>query len=182
MYDKDTAAFQAALDSKHPWFVLQLKPNSEAIAKRNLLRQGIHVFAPFEELNARKARKLINTHRALFPGYLFVGFDPEIVRWRTVNSTMGVRRLVSFAEDKPAQVPLDLLSGLMRRCDPAGKLLPPGFLHEGDHVRVMSGPFAEFVGTVEHTASNERIWILLDILGKNTRVAIKSTELGLAYK
>lgn len=180
MYDDDTVAFQAALESKHPWFVVQLKPNSETIAKRNLSRQGIHVFSPFEELAVRKASKLINTRRALFPGYFFVSFDLEIVTWRVVNSTMGVSRLVSFVENKPARVPFDLLSALMRRCDPSGQLLQPHVLREGDLVRVMSGPFAEFVGSVEHTTSKERIWILLDILGKNTRVAMKSAALGLA--
>ncbi|WRH76562.1 MAG: transcriptional activator RfaH [Sphingobium sp.] len=180
MYEKVAEASQAALDFKHPWFVAQIKPNSETIAKRNLLQQGINIFMPFEELTVRKASKLINTGKTLFPGYLFVSFDPEIIRWRTVNSTIGVSRLVGLAEDKPAQVPLDLIAGLMRRCDPFGKLLPPLYLHGGDLVRVTNGPFAEFIGTVEHSGSNERIWILLDILGKNTRVAIRSEDLSLA--
>lgn len=180
MYQKSTEASQAVLDFKNPWFVVKIKPKSENIAKRNLLRQGIHIFAPFEELTVRRASKLVNTCKTLFPGYLFVSFDPEIVRWRSVNSTMGVSRLVCFAEDKPAQVPLDLLSGLMRRCDPSGRLMPPRFLHDGDLVRLMSGPFAEFIGTVEHAGSNKRIWILLDILGKNTRVAVKSEDVSLA--
>jgi transcriptional antiterminator RfaH len=180
MCEHTTLAARAILEKKHPWFVVQLKPNSETIVKRNLLRQGIHIFAPFEELTLRKASKLIKTRKALFPGYLFVSFDPEIVRWRTVNSSMGVSRLVSLAEDKPAQIPLDLIVGLMRRCDPSGKLLPPLFLHRGDLVRVANGPFAEFIGSVEHAGSNQRIWILLDILGKNTRVAIRSDDLSLA--
>jgi transcriptional antiterminator RfaH len=179
MYENETEVFQANLDLKHPWFVVQLKPKSETIARRNLLQQGIHIFAPFEEFTVRKGSKLINTRNTLFPGYLFVSFDPEVFRWRAVNSTIGVSRLVSLAEDKPAQVPLDLIVGLMRRCDPSGKLLPPRFLHCGDLVRVTNGPFVEFIGTVEHAGSNERIWILLDILGKNTRVAIKSEDLSL---
>lgn len=163
-----------------PWFVVQLKPNAEAIAKRNLLQQGIQIFAPFEEVTARKARKLVQACKALFPGYLFVSFDQDSVRWRTVNSTTGVSRLVSFAEDQPAQVPSGLISSLMRRCDPTGKLLPPQFLNGGDTVRVTNGPFADFIGTVEQTAPDQRIWVLLDMLGKNTRVAIKSADLRLA--
>jgi transcriptional antiterminator RfaH len=163
-----------------PWFVVQLKPNAEAIAKRNLLHQGIQIFAPFEEVTARKARKLVQACKALFPGYLFVSFDQDAVRWRTVNSTTGVCRLVSFAEDRPAQVPLGLISSLMRRCDPSGKLLPPRFLHGGDTVKVTNGLFADFIGTVEQIAPDQRIWVLLDILGKNTRVAIRSADLRLA--
>lgn len=174
------AAAKPLVSVTQPWFVVQLKPNAEAIAKRNLLRQGINIFAPFEEVTARKARKLIQASKALFPGYLFVSFDQDAVRWRTVNSTLGVSRLVSFAEDRPAQVPLGLISSLMRRCYPSGKLLPPRFLHGGDVVRVTNGPFADFIGTVEQIAPDQRIWVLLDILGKNTRVAIRSADLRLA--
>jgi transcriptional antiterminator RfaH len=160
-----------------PWFVVQLKPNADAIAKRNLLRQGIQCFAPFEEVTLRKARKLVQVRKALFPGYLFASFDQDVVRWRAVNSTMGVCKLVSFAENQPAQVPLGMISSLMRRCDPSGKLLPPRFLQSGEAVRVTNGPFADFIGTVEQIAPNQRIWVLLDILGKNTRVAIRSADL-----
>jgi len=162
------------------WFVVQLKPNAEAIAKRNLLRQGMQIFAPFEEVTARKARKLVQTARRCFRDISLSALTQEVVRWRTVNSTLGVNRLVSFAEDRPAQVPLGLISSLMRRCDPSGKLLPPRFLHGGDVVRVTNGPFADFIGTVEQIAPDQRIWVLLDILGKNTRVAIRSADLRLA--
>lgn len=162
-----------------PWYVVQLKPNAEAIAKRNLQRQGVQIFAPFEELQVRRARKLVQTRRALFPGYLFVSFDPYAVSQRTVNSTMGISRLVSFAEDRPARVPRELISSLMRRCDPSGKLLPSCHLQGGDKVHVTKGPLAEFVGTVEQLASDQRAWILLEILGKQTRVAIKSADLRL---
>lgn len=174
------AAAKPLVSVTQPWFVVQLKPNAEAIAKRNLLRQGMQIFAPFEEVTSRKARKLIQTCKALFPGYLFVSFDQDAVRWRTVNSTLGISRLVSFADDRPAQVPLGLISSLMRRCDPSGKLLPPRFLHGGDVIRVTNGPFADFIGTVEQMAPDQRIWVLLDILGKNTRVAIRSADLRLA--
>lgn len=174
------AAAKPLVSVTQPWFVVQLKPNAEAIAKRNLLRQGMQIFAPFEEVTARKARKLVQTRKALFPGYLFVSFDQDAVRWRTVSGTLGVNRLVSFAADRPAQVPLGLISSLMRRCDPSGKLLPPRFLHGGDVVRVTNGPFADFIGTVEQIAPDQRIWVLLDILGKNTRVAIRSADLRLA--
>lgn len=170
-----TANFESRVTQT--WYVVQLKPNAEAIAKRNLLQQGVQIFAPFEEGTVRKTRKLIQACKALFPGYLFVSFDQDAVRWRTVNSTTGVCRLVSFAEDQPAQVPLGLISSLMGRCDRSGKLLPPRFLHGGDTVRVTNGPFADFIGTVEKTTPDQRIWVLLDILGKSTRVAIRSADL-----
>lgn len=160
-----------------PWFVVQVKPNADAIAKRNLLRQGMQIFAPYEEATTHKVRSFIRTQKALFPGYLFVSFDQEVIRWRTVNSTFGVSRIVSFTKDQPAQVPLDLISDLMLRCDDTGKLLPSQLLQVGDNVRITNGPLAEFIGSIEEIESDRRIWILLDIIGKSTRVALKSSDL-----
>jgi transcriptional antiterminator RfaH len=171
-----------ALEStENPWFVVQYKPNAEGIAKRNLLRQGLKIFAPFEERTARKSHGLIHTCKALFPGYLFVSFDQNIVRWRTVNSTIGVIRLVRFTEDRPAQISSALISDLMQRCDHSGKLLPPRQLRSGDTVQVTKGPFADFIGNVEQITADKRIWVLLDILGKNTRVATRFANLKCAF-
>jgi transcriptional antiterminator RfaH len=175
---KDDSKPQARKASE--WFLVQLKPNCEAIAKRNLVRQGIETFAPFEEVTVRKGRKLIQIHRAVFHGYMFVSIGSDFFRWRAVNSTVGVSRLVSFAEGQPAQVPFELISSLMRRCDSAGKLLPPLQFHCGDTVQVTHGPFANFIATVEHVAQGKRIWVLLDILGQSTRVAMRSAHLRIA--
>lgn len=162
-----------------PWFVVQLKPNSETIAVQNLARQGVNIFAPFEEFTARKGRELVQKRRALFPGYLFVSFDTGSVQFRSINSTLGVSRLVSFSERSPAQVPDALIAGLMQRCDPTGKLLPPASLKGGDTVHVANGPLADLIGTVEQIAPDQRVWVLLDILGKATRVTMHAEDLRL---
>lgn len=180
MNGSDPAPHTSSPCGAQHWFVVQLKPNAAAIAQRNLLRQGIGIFAPFEEVTSRKAGKLIQVRKALFPGYLFVSFEPQAVRWRAINSTLGVNRLVSFSEHQPAVVPLGLISSLMSRCDPEGKLLAPPSLESGDAIRVTNGPFADFTGTVEQLAPEQRVWILLDILGKRTRVVIRQGDLRLA--
>ena len=160
-----------------PWYVAQTKPNGCAMAERHLARQGFRVFSPSEERTCRHARKVYTSVRPLFPGYIFVGFDPATVRWRAINGTRGVTRLVSFRRDEPAQVPLALISGFMMRCDSSGRLLPPRLLNAGDLVRVTGGPFADFIGTVESFAPDRRIWVLLDLLERSTRVALSPSVL-----
>ena len=162
-----------------PWFVAQTKPNSCAMAERHLVRQGFRVFAPSEERTCRHARKFYTSVRPLFPGYIFVSFDPARVRWRAINGTRGVARLVSFRRDEPAQVPLALISGMMMRCDSRGRLLPPRLLGAGDIVKVTGGPFAEFIGRVESFAPDRRIWVLLDLMAREMRVALPSSMLRL---
>ena len=93
-----------------------------------------------------------------------------------VNSTNGITRLVSFGKE-PTAVPLDLVSQLMLRCDAQGKLLPPKVLKPGDQVKLTKGPFANFVAEVEKIAPDRRVWVLMDIMGGQTRVAVGAEQL-----
>jgi transcriptional antiterminator RfaH len=154
------------------WYLAQVRPNAGHIAERNLVRQGFQIFAPTQQETRRQRGRFVTTDRPLFPGYLFIAGDPEGVRWRAINGTYGVSKLVTFGESVPAPVPSDLINGLMERCDMEGRLLPPQALNIGDHVHVLSGPFAQFIATVEQIAPNRRVWVLLDLLGGSTRVAI----------
>lgn len=161
------------------WFLAQLKPNSGQIAERNLKRQGFRTFLPMENATRQVRGKFVNAPRPLFPGYVFVAFDVTMGHWRAINSTNGITRLVSFGKD-PAPVPLDIVSQLMLRCDASGTLLPPKLLKPGDQVRLATGPFADFVATVESIAADRRVFVLLEIMGGQTRVAVPVEQLRMA--
>ena len=55
----------------------------------------------------------------------------------------------------------------MSRYDLSGKLLP---IKKGDQVKVLKGPFADFIATVEKYESDQRIWILMDLMGRKTKI------------
>ena len=158
------------------WFLAQTKPNSHRIAERNLGRQGFRTFLPLQEETRRARGKFTMQMRPLFPGYLFVAFDVERGGWRAVNSTYGITRLVSLGKE-PTPVPLDLISKLMLRCDREGKLMPPKLLAPGDEVMVTKGPFAEFIATIESITPDRRVWVLMEIMGGKTRVAVDAQHL-----
>ncbi len=163
-------------DPNETWFLAQLKPNCADIAKRNLVRQGFSTFLPLEEETRQRDGKFIQRLRPLFPGYIFVAFDISSGLWRTVNSTYGVTRLVSFGKD-PAAVPSELVLQIMERCDGDGKLLPPKLLKPGDQVALTTGPFANFVAEVERIAADARVWVLMDVMGGKTRVGVNREQL-----
>ena len=78
---------------------------------------------------------------------------------------------------EPTAVPQDLISQLMLRCDDAGILLPPELLNPGDLVTVTTGPLNSFVAEVEKLAADRRVWVLLEIMGRQTRVAVGFDQL-----
>ena len=155
------------------WFLAQSKPNSHNIAKRNLAQQGFQTFLPLQEETRRHRGRFSTRMRPLFPGYIFVAFDMRQGGWHAVNSTLGLTRLVSFGNE-PAPVPADLVKQLMQRCDGEGRLIPPERFEPGDQVTLRKGPFTDFIANVESIAPDRRIWVLLEIMGTQTRVAVTS--------
>lgn len=157
------------------WFLAQIKPNSHKIAERNLARQGFQTFLPMQEETRRISGRFTTLMRPLFPGYLFVALDILQGSWRKVNSTYGITRLVGLANE-PTPVPCQLVSQLMLRCDHAGKLLPPSLLKTGDAVTVTKGPFTNFVATIESVTPDRRVWLLMELMGAQTRVAVDAAH------
>jgi transcriptional antiterminator RfaH len=167
------------LDGNHEpvlrWYILQLRPNGLKLALTNLARQGFVTFNPTHIVSRRRSGGFVQQPEPLFPGYLFVQFDPLDGHWRKLNSTRGVSRIVALSAE-PTAVPDALMEGLMARCDGAGQLLPPDELSAGDEVRITGGPFADLTTTIEKIDSSKRIWVLLDVLGRQTRVMLSERE------
>ena len=129
-----------------------------------------------QKITRRKASRFVSDLKPLFPGYMFVSVNSELAPWRSINSTIGVSKLVSF-EGKPKPLPLQLISGLMLRCDASGELLPPKSLNEGDSVEMLTGPFANFIATVDTIGPEQRIWVLMDFMGQKTRTQVTADQL-----
>jgi len=158
------------------WFILQFKPNSHLQASKNLNRQGFETFLPLHDTTSRKASRFITTNQPLFPGYMFITFDKAESKWHKINNTYGVSRLVTFnAILKP--IPTTFVNNLMKRYDSSGKLLPIKKLKKGDQVKVLKGPFADFIATVEKYETDQRIWILMDLMGRKTKITTPSDAL-----
>ena len=161
------------------WYLLQYKSNSHHLAVKHLNQQNFETFLPLQSLTIRKISKFINANRPLFPGYMFVAFDKKENQWRKINSTYGVSRLITF-NSTLRSVPKNFISNLMDRCDLSGKLLSAENFKKGDQVKVLNGPFSSFIATVEEYETDQRIWILMDLMGRKTKIQTQSDALNLS--
>ena len=132
-----------------------------------------------QKITRRKASRFVSDLKPLFPGYMFVSVNAGLAPWRTINSTIGVSKLVSF-EVKPKSFSLQLISDLMLRCDASGTLLPPKSLNEGDSVEMLTGPFANLIATVDTIDPEQRIWVLMDFMEQKTRMQTTADQLQIA--
>ena len=161
------------------WFILQFKSNSHHQAARNLNRQGFETFLPLHDATSRKLSRFINTSKPLFPGYMFIKFDRAESDWHKVNNTYGVSRLLTFNSIlKP--IPTKFVDSLMKRYDSSGKLIPIEKLKNGDQVTVLKGPFANFIATVEKYEDDQRIWVLMDLMGRKSKIQTEAESLQLS--
>jgi transcriptional antiterminator RfaH len=163
-----------------PWYVAQLRPNCLHLAVRGLARQGFGVFLPKIASDKKKTGGVELPWVPLFPGYIFVRFDPARPAWRAINSTRGVSKLVGFGNDGPRSVPPGLIAELQARCNENGLLLAPDDLAPGDHVRILRGPFADFVTEIEQIEPDRRVWLLIEIMGRKTRLGVEIKDLARA--
>lgn len=158
------------------WVLVQFKPNSDAIAVRNLERQRIEVFLPRVEQTKRVGGRFVKSVKPLFPGYLFASVEHGGQAWRVINSTYGVSRIVSTA-GKPSRVPDGLVEAIKSRCSDGVVADEPVDFKQGDRVKLASGPFIEWVGEIVEMTADQRAWVLLDLMGRQTRVAIDTRDL-----
>lgn len=155
------------------WYVVQTQPNAERKAVFNLDRQGYQTYLPQYLRRRRHARRIEHVRSPLFPRYLFVAIDMASQRWRTIQSTIGVSRLVCNG-DMPAPVPTHVVEQLRAREDGQGciRLQQRLKFSPGDKVRVQDGVFESCLGLFEGLTDGERVAILLDLLGRKVRVFI----------
>jgi transcriptional antiterminator RfaH len=161
------------------WFILNFKPNSHFKAVRNLNQQGFETFLPLHEITSRKVSRFNNTNQPIFPGYMFIKFDSTRTEWRRINNTYGVSQLITFNSILKS-IPTEVIDNLIARCDLGGKLLPIKNLKKGDRVKVLKGPFANFIATIETYETDQRIWILMDLMGRKTLIQTPSDILQLS--
>jgi transcriptional antiterminator RfaH len=162
---------------KH-WYAVNTQPYQEARADENLRRQGFQAWLPRFRRVRKHARRIDHVLAPLFPGYLFVRLDAETERWRSINGTYGVIRLLCNG-DVPLAVPDGLVEEIMQRRDESGLVvLPPRLLAVGETVKVAFGGFAELEGLVQEMPRRDRVILLLNLLGRKVRASVPLTDLA----
>lgn len=169
---------QMQLESEAPWYAVQLRPNGLNMALRGLTRQGFELFLPKIRSSPRRAAGTLSPWIPMFPGYIFVRFDPARPAWRAINSTRGVTRLVGSEKTGPRPVPQEFIETLRQRCNENGLLMAAEDLAPGDRVRMLTGPFSNLIAEIETIASERRVLLLLDLMGRKTRVRVNVDDIS----
>jgi transcriptional antiterminator RfaH len=155
------------------WYVVRTKPRAEFVALGHIERQGFTVYLPHYLRRRRHARRTDWVQAPLFPGYLFVSMDVEVCRWRVLSSTVGVAELICDRE-WPVPVPASVIDEIRQREDANGIVLlgRQVRLSPGDRVDISHGPLADYSAIFECESDEHRVFVLLDLLGRQVRTCV----------
>lgn len=163
------------------WYAVHTHPREEFKALGHLRRQGYTAYLPRYAKVIRHARRSEQVARPFFPRYLFVKLNLAVDGWRAIRSTVGVTDIVCFSE-WPAPLPAGVIEALRCQENAYGliELATKSSLKPGDPVVVLSGPFAHQLGRCSSVSDDERVAILLDLLGRKVRVVLDADVVAAA--
>jgi transcriptional antiterminator RfaH len=161
------------------WYVVHTHPHAEAKAEAHLRRQGFKTYLPRYRRSLRHARRSEVVFAPLFPRYIFVAMDTARQRWRAIQSTLGVSRLVSFGET-PATLKDRVIEQIKSQETEDGLVRIPqrSAFAPGERIRVCNGPLESCLGLFEDITDNERVTVLLDLLGRRARVILNLSSVA----
>jgi len=155
------------------WFAVQTQPRSEDRAVAHLLRQGFEIYLPRCAKKRRHARRVDTVAAPLFPGYLFIRLDLDTTPWRSIDGTRGVIRIVRHG-DRPAPLPNGIIEALRQHEDDSGLHTPASLLVFAPRMRlrIIGGAFDDHIGQFERMSTDQRVVLLLNLLGRAVQVKL----------
>ena len=171
------------------WYVVHTYAGYENKVKANL-ESRIHtmqmedkifrVHIPMEDVMEIKSGKKQVVQKKVFPGYLLVKMYYDNDSWYVVRNTPGVTGFVSAGTgSKPTPLSKrEVEKILVVKKEEQKPQVRLGF-EEGDVVRIISGPFADFNGTIsEINPDQAKLKVLVNIFDRETPVELSFDQVA----
>lgn len=166
-------------DSMRQWYVLLIEPQQEAKAAAHLIGRGVKQYLPtIPSWTTRGIKRTkVKVLRPMFPGYLFVRLDfaNDGRALRHIRSTVGVTKFLQFDTDY-AVVPEQAMQRIFAVEQDMLKPRPKVRAYAvGEKVRINEGPFSGINGDIVGLDDNDRVKVLLSLLGRATPVQLSES-------
>lgn len=167
-------------DNEGKWYVIHTYSGYEERVKKNLEQRikfsdaGNEIFEIVipteEEVEVRSGQKR-NVTKKILPGYILVRMKMGDQSWGLVRNTGGVTGFVSSGTT-PVPLQKDEVGRILKQMEAKTPKVKVG-LRKGQGVRVIDGPFTDFVGAIEEINSDKgKIKVLLSLFGRETPVEL----------
>ncbi len=163
-------------------FEEKVKQSIEERVKQKGLEGKIgRILVPKEKVLVMKGRGRREAERKFYPGYILVEIAPrednriDEETWLLIKNTMKVTGFVGGLN--PITVPEEEVKAIMQQMEQG----PPQVMYtqfdKNDQVKIIDGPFANFVGFVDEVDMDHgRLRVLVSIFGRQTPVDLSFTQ------
>ena len=162
------------------WFVIHTYSGYEERVKKSLEQrikfmdsedEIFQVVIPTEEeIEVRNGQRR-NVTKKILPGYVLVQMKMTDQSWNIVRNTPGVTGFVSSGS-KPVPLQEEEVNQILKQMTAEAPKVKVGF-RKGQSIRVIDGPFIDFVGVVDDiNAGKGKVKVLLSLFGRETPVEL----------
>ena len=138
------------------------------------------ILVPSEQVVEMVKGSRKTSERKFFPGYILINMELNDATWHTVQDTARVTGFVGDSRNPQPLPEKDALKIIGRIEEGASKPKPKVVFEEGDPVRVIEGPFANFQGVVEEVFPDKgRVKVMVSIFGRSTPVELEYIQVSI---
>lgn len=170
----------APAQDERRWYVVHSYSGYENKVKRNLeqriesmnMRDKIFqvVVPTVEEVELHDGKRR-TVERRVFPGYVLVQMIMDDDSWYVVRNTPGVTGFVGIG-NKPTPLSQEEVDRILKRIQAQAPKIRVSF-RVGQKVRIIDGPFTDFVGTVDEVdESKGKVKVLVSFFGRETPIEL----------
>ena len=170
----------SSLEEERAWFIIHCYSGYEKKVQHNLEQRiesmGMQDFIfqvvvpTVEEIEIRDGKRR-TVERCLYPGYIMVQMLLSDDSWYVVRNTPGVTGFVGMG-NTPTPLRTEAVQGILRRMEASAPQVRATF-KQGQKVRIIEGPFADFIGVVDSIdEARTKVRVLVSFFGRETPVEL----------
>ena len=171
---------EAEPDDARAWYVIHCYSGYESKVRHNLEQrietmqmqnQIFQVVVPTEdEIEVRDGKRRV-VERRVFPGYILVQMILSDDSWYVVRNTPGVTGFVGMGNEPTALRPEEV-QAILKRMEAEAPKIKVTF-RSGQKVRIIDGPFNEFIGVVDDIdMERAKVRVMVSFFGRETPVEL----------
>lgn len=150
----------------------------QRVESEHLKNKIIDVLVPTQEKIEIRSGKKETVKEKLFPGYILVKMVLDDTSWLAVRTTQGVTSFIGM-NSKPTPIPSHEVETIVKFMKQGGQPTYKQIFSEGDTVKIIDGPFAEFIGKIDSVDKERgKVKVLVSIFGRETPVELDFLQIA----
>ena len=169
------------------WYIAKAQTGQENKVTKSLKERIVNykmtdlfseVLVPEETVVTTANGKKKTIKKKFFPGYVLIKMIMNDKTWHLVKSTDKITGFVGGTLDKPAPITNEEAAYMTSQMEDGFKKPRTSInFSEGESVKVIEGPFANFAGTIEAVSDKGKVKVNVSIFGRPTPVELDFTQI-----